>query len=579
MAVDRRISRLALVAGIALLVVFLFRPRGPRVLFPSGQQTPPSTDHRVRFRPSTFDWTSVPQKHPVSKERKLPTGPQTRLHRVQHDFSGYVHDATTKSRQDAVRAAFVRSWRSYKERAWLRDELAPVTGEGKTTFGGLAATLVDSLDTLWIMGLDDDFHDAAAAAAQLDWANTTATSLNLFETTIRHLGGLLSAYDLSGEPALLAKAVELGNMLYMAFDTPNRLPGFWFDFDNAKKGLQQAGSNDPAAGPCSLTLEFTRLAQLTGESKFFDAVSRVAELLDKTQNASKLPGMWPKLINFRDEKVDEEPSFTLGALSDSMYEYLPKMAALLGGRDPKFEKMHRAAMAVAADELLFRPMLPADEPDRAAILFAGDAYVHVGGHADLAPDGQHLSCFAGGMFALGGKLFAVPEHVAIGEALARGCAWAYGAFPTGVMPELFRLVPCAGSWRDGPCAWDDARWDKDGDKKLRRGFAGAHDPRYLLRPEAIESVFLLYRMTGKADLRDVAWRMFEAVVRATRTPLGFSAIADVTASGETTKTDSMESFWFSETLKYFYLIFSPPDTISLDEYVLNTEAHPLRRPT
>lgn len=73
--------------------------------------------------------------------------------------------------------------------------------------------------------LYDDFYQAAQFAAQLDWANTTETSANLFETTIRHLGGLLSAYDLSGEPALLDKAKELGDMLYMAFDTPNRLPG------------------------------------------------------------------------------------------------------------------------------------------------------------------------------------------------------------------------------------------------------------------------------------------------------------------------------------------------------------------
>lgn len=73
--------------------------------------------------------------------------------------------------------------------------------------------------------LYDDFYQAAQFAAQLDWANTTETSANLFETTIRHLGGLLSAYDLSGERALLDKAKELGDLLYMAFDTPNRLPG------------------------------------------------------------------------------------------------------------------------------------------------------------------------------------------------------------------------------------------------------------------------------------------------------------------------------------------------------------------
>lgn len=72
----------------------------------------------------------------------------------------------------------MRGWKSYKKYAWLRDELAPVSGEAKTTFGGLAITLVDALDVLWIMDLDDDFRLAAAAATQLDFANTTAlTSL------------------------------------------------------------------------------------------------------------------------------------------------------------------------------------------------------------------------------------------------------------------------------------------------------------------------------------------------------------------------------------------------------------------
>ncbi|KAI0017480.1 glycoside hydrolase [Xylariomycetidae sp. FL0641] len=88
----------------------------------------------------------------------------------------------------------------------------------------------------------------------------------------------------------------------------------------------------------------------------------------------------------------------------------------------------------------------------------------------------------------------------------------------------------------------------------------------------------MYRMTGNEEYQEIAWRMFEAIRKATETELAFSAIADVTVDGASTvKLDSMESFWFSETLKYFYLIFSPPDLISLDEYVLNTEAHPLKR--
>lgn len=133
---------------------------------------------------------------------------------------------------------------------------------------------------------------------------------------------------------------------------------------------------------------------------------------------------------------------------------------------------------------------------------------------------------------------------------------------------------------------------------LKKGFRNARDPKYILRPEAIKSIFYLYRVTGDEELRDVDWKMLQAIVKATETPIAYSAIADVTASGETDKMDSMEvcgfltrlpinitcrsktqSFWLAETLKYFYLIFSPPDLVDLDEWVLNTEAHPFRRPT
>jgi mannosyl-oligosaccharide alpha-1,2-mannosidase len=71
--------------------------------------------------------------------------------------------------------------------------------------------------------------------------------------------------------------------------------------------------------------------------------------------------------------------------------------------------------------------------------------------------------------------------------------------------------------------------------------------------------------------------MFESIRAHTRTKIAHSAIDDVT-SGSPKKVDEMESFWLAETLKYFYLLFEDVGVVSLDEYVLNTEAHPLRRP-
>jgi len=87
----------------------------------------------------------------------------------------------------------------------------------------------------------------------------------------------------------------------------------------------------------------------------------------------------------------------------------------------------------------------------------------------------------------------------------------------------------------------------------------------------------MYRITGDPTWQEKGWRMFEAIIDATSATYGHSAVFDV-ATPKPMQIDEMESFWLAETLKYFYLLFSTPDVISLDEWVLNTEAHPFRRP-
>ena len=132
------------------------------------------------------------------------------------------------------------------------------------------------------------------------------------------------------------------------------------------------------------------------------------------------------------------------------------------------------------------------------------------------------------------------------------------------MPEIFRMFQCES---ESDCEWnrDQGSWSQS-----------IVDASYGLRPEAIESVFYLYRITGDEVLQDVAWNMFRAVERSTRTAIANSKIHDVTQE-RPEKTDRMESFWTAETLKYFYLLFSEPDLLSLDDFVFNTEAHAFRR--
>lgn len=183
-------------------------------------QKPPPNDNRVH-------WQRPPEKHPVTSFIPLPTGKPAKIPRIQYDFPR-ERSSDRKRRQErqaAVKEAFIHAWSGYKEHAWLKDEVAPISGGYVNTFAGWAATLVDSLDTLLIMGLKDEFEKAVAALDQIDFTTTDDKDINVFETTIRYLGGLLAAHDLSDGkyPVLLQKAVEVAELLYGAFDTPNRM--------------------------------------------------------------------------------------------------------------------------------------------------------------------------------------------------------------------------------------------------------------------------------------------------------------------------------------------------------------------
>lgn len=473
---------------------------------------------------------------------------------------------------------FMGDWEAYKKYAWLKDALKPLSGGFQDQFSGWAATLVDSLDTLWIMGLRAEFDEAVDAVAGIDFGQSSSGRVNTFETNIRYLGGLMAAYDLSGREVLLAKAVELGDLLYGAFNTENRMPVDFIDFAAAKTGEGlTVEASVVSASPGTISLEFTRLSQLTGDSKYYDAISRVMDVFYKGQNKTRLPGLWPTMVSMSRQDVVSGYQFTLGGCADSLYEYLPKTHALLGGHEPKYEAMSLGFME-AAKKLLFRPMIPGNE----SILMPSSGWVNTDEDIVLDNETEHLACFLGGAYALGGKLLNNREYVDIGAKLTLGCVYAYLAFPTGMMPERINMVPCK-TWDD--CKWDQTLFDEEKRKRpqykehLPQGFTTAKDPRYILRPEAIESVFIMYRVTGNPVYQELGWKMFTAIANGTKTETGaHAAVEDVThAANLLPQSDYMESFWFAETLKYFYLLFCPPDIISLDKYVLNTEAHPFLR--
>jgi mannosyl-oligosaccharide alpha-1,2-mannosidase len=588
---------------------------------PSGY---PSIPYKAESPPK-FDWRNglPPPKYPATKG-KLPEWTITARAKVQKSpFPSESRSAAgiRLGRREKVRGTFLRGWTSYRRGAWLKDELNPLSGVGKDMdmFGnGWAATLVDNLDTLLIMGLYDEYQEALDAVLQnVHFAPPNASlTISTFETTIRYLGGILSAYDYSGcsEKRLLDKAVELGNMLLRSFDNPKNMPITRWDLQKAVKfseskdseiqevNAQNASTNAILAEFASFGPEMTRLAQLTGDERFFEPVARVQKIMKDQQSQTKIPGLWPIGINAQVPDLTTGKTFGLGSMADSAYEYLIKMYALLGtgAESNDFKQMYETFVDAAVENgMFFQPVAPGS-PD---ILFPGNLMVnqvtisHDEGTQKVSEQkqmptldavGAHLACFVGGMFLLGGQLLQKSDDVQLGIRLAEGCAWAYNASTFGIMPERFHLKVCDAAYKSsngGTCDVSTAKWEKEfavrKSDHAPAGFVRIDEKGYALRPEALESVFYAYRVTGDPKYMDMAWSMYESIERTTSTEFGNAAIPDVTTAGKEStlpdKTDSMESFWMAETLKYLYLIFSEPDLISLDDWVLNTEAHPLKR--
>jgi mannosyl-oligosaccharide alpha-1,2-mannosidase len=181
-------------------------------------------------QPHHINWAKIPQKHPVINFIRLPDDGPRSLPKVQAPEKSFTETErekkTREDRKEAVKQAFMRSWKAYKEHAWGHDEFSAITAF-KDHWGGWGITLVDAMDTLLIMGLDDEFRDAVEFCKTNDFSVSHMETLNVFETTIRYLGGMLAAHELAegkDSGVLLQKAKELGEMLYHAFDTFNRMP-------------------------------------------------------------------------------------------------------------------------------------------------------------------------------------------------------------------------------------------------------------------------------------------------------------------------------------------------------------------
>ena len=225
-----------------------------------------------------------------------------------------------------VRAEFLRSWKAYEQYAWGHDELRPLSKTPRDWSGGqsLMITPVDALDTLLLMGFNDEAEKAKALiVTQLSFDKDI--EVKNFEITIRVLGGLLSAYEMTRDERLLHLADDLGTRLLPVFDSPTGMP---YMFVNLRTGKTRGARSNPAEIG-TLLLEFGTLSKLTHKPVYFDKAKNAVVQLYKRRSKIGLVG----------EEIDVEsgdwtnPSSHIGGAIDSYYEYLLKSAILFGDND------------------------------------------------------------------------------------------------------------------------------------------------------------------------------------------------------------------------------------------------------
>lgn len=225
----------------------------------------------------------------------------------------------TNKRQDAVVAAFKHAWKGYKTFAWGHDMLKPLSKSYHDWFS-LGLTIVDALDTMIIMNLEENYLEAR------DWVNkslsfTNKKDVNLFEVTIRVLGGLLSAYHLSNDIMFLKKATDLGTRLLPCFKTLSGVPYSDINLGTLYAHSPKWSPDSSTSEVTTIQLEFRDLSRCTGDPKFEESAATVSQHVHQLK---KTEGLVPIFINANTGDFRLYSTITLGARGDSYYEYLLK---------------------------------------------------------------------------------------------------------------------------------------------------------------------------------------------------------------------------------------------------------------
>lgn len=646
------------------------------------------------IRPLKIQEPNVPvtfkEKYPIMYEISLGSSylqVNDKYPKIQNlNFTSTGMDVSKSLRE--VESLFMESWTLYSQYAFGHDEVKPLSKMADDLLGGQAATMIDSLDMLIILQKSQEVERILQYLEGVKFTSPAKNVVKLSENVIHALGGLLSAYQLSEEKhdILLEKAVELGDFLLRAFDTPNRIPLLQFPWNSELRNrFPFQESNIGELG--GLSLEFTKLSQLTKDNKYYDAIQRVYRMASASVGEFDIDYLFPTVVDasgcellaaekvkagahLKDSKVMKSINrgkyvlcqqsgkfkpvagsvfelYTMDQRSQNFYSTLPKLYHLLncndGTEDDFLTRMYINSVDRIKQLMVFEPMLP-DGHQGLSFLNSLKTISHFDSLTNqkivkITPllDVEHSSCSVGAMMALGGKLFNSTQHLEIAARITNGCFHMYELF--GVMPQTLYLDGCPkeevscvfkpGRKRERIASGfysskksdtasgiklkseksedgeptevvgkkyflrepespksidldqvDDAGtgWREDADLPF---FVNGINSEHLLSPDAIESIFYMYRVTGDDAWRQKGVKMFEWTLQAIKGSKakgmwGVSSLQDVLKKEQ---LDRLPAHWFSKTLKYYYLLFSDANRVSLDQHVFSSGGHIFQRET
>ncbi|XP_029157312.1 ER degradation-enhancing alpha-mannosidase-like protein 3 isoform X2 [Nylanderia fulva] len=454
------------------------------------------------------------------------------------DLLEYMSKEEKETLKEEARDMFYHAYNAYMDNAYPADELMPLSCKGRyrgsepnrgdidSTLGNFSLTLVDTLDTLVVLGDLEEFENAVKLVTR-DVSFDTDIIVSLFETNIRMLGGLLSSHILAeylqqradimpwyrGE--LLDLAKDLGYRFLPAFNTTTGIPYGRINLRHGMKGVPMEVSKETCTACAgSMILEMAALSRLTGEPIFEEKAQKAMDVLWRMRHRGT--DLMGSVLNVNSGDWVRRDS-GVGAGIDSYYEYCLKAYILLGDEKylGRFNRHYQAVMKYVSQG----PMLL-------------DVHMHRP-NTNSKNFMDALLAFWPGLQVLKGDIKpAVETHEMLYQVMQRH----------NFIPEAFTT--------DFQVHW-------------------GHHP---LRPEFLESTYFLYRATGDHYYLKVGRKVLKSLQTYARVSCGYAAVSDVRTNKH---DDTMDSFVLSETFKYLFLLFAEPGelVLDLDEFIFTTEGH------